>query len=320
MYPSNVILSLKRKAIVSAGINAIHGIYPMLYAFYNSNGKLDRGAMRAQVEFNINTAKSHGIACLGLGTEVSCLDVDERIDVMQWAAKDIAGKVPLAVTIAGVDLDQVVRQMDTAKEIGADWLIVQPPLNSKPIESVLAEFFSAAMAATTLPVGIQNAPEYLGTGLSPTTVASLAQRHENFTVMKGEGAVCDIRPFIEAVNGKVSIFNGRGGLELPDNLRAGCAGMVPSTDSADMQVKIYQAYRNGDTEVAYKLYTELLPLIVFIMQNLHTFLCYGKLLAAQRLGITTDVRSRWTTMRPDEFGLSSLERFSQVITSSSSDF
>ena len=42
-----------------------HGIYPILYAFWEDGGKLDRNAMRAQVEHCIATG-AHGIAVLGL--------------------------------------------------------------------------------------------------------------------------------------------------------------------------------------------------------------------------------------------------------------
>lgn len=284
----------------------------MLYAFYDRHGDLDRDAMRAQVDFCL-AAGAHGIACLGLGTEVAALSVQERTDVMAWAAQDIAGKVPLAVTIAGKSVAEQIAQSKSAETQGADWLVLQPPLGEQPDEPELADFYSQVMTQTSLPTGIQNAPEYLGVGLSPAAVANLADRHENFTVMKGEGPVSQIRKYIAATDGKVAIFNGRGGLELPDNLRAGCAGMVPSCDSVDAQVKIYELMQAGRIDEAYKLYGDILPLIVFIMQSLDTFWCYGKLLAARRIGLPGPVTSRTTTMVADEFGLASLDRFASIL-------
>jgi dihydrodipicolinate synthase/N-acetylneuraminate lyase len=294
-----------------AALPKFHGIYPMLYAFYGRGGELDRGAMCAQVNFCLD-AKVHGIACLGLGTEVSKLSEDERVSVMQWAVEDAAGRVPVMVTIAGRTIAEAKAQISAAENAGAAWLVLQPPLGAQPDEPALMEFFAALMSATSLPTGIQNAPEYLGVGLSAENVSALADRHENFTVMKGEGPVCSIRGFIEGTNSRLAIFNGRGGLELPDNLRAGCAGMVPSADSADAQVAIYNTFRAGDRDEAYALYGNLLPLIVFIMQSLDHFLCYGKYLAAQRIGLATPPSSRETPMTPDAFGLESLARFSKM--------
>jgi len=48
------------------------GIYPMLYAFFTSQGKLDREATRKQVQAYVRNG-AHGMAVLGLGTEVNKL-------------------------------------------------------------------------------------------------------------------------------------------------------------------------------------------------------------------------------------------------------
>jgi 2-keto-3-deoxy-L-arabinonate dehydratase len=291
------------------------GIYPMLYAFYDKRGGLDREAIRAQVRFCLASG-AHGIACLGLGTEVSALSTSERLDVMAWAAEDIAGEIPLAVTITGRTINEQIAQAKAAEDCGAKWLVLQPPFDSKPSEIELTDFFSHVMSQISLPVGIQNAPDYLGIGLSAAAVAELAQRHENFRVMKGEGPVCHIRKYIEATKGAVAIFNGRGGLELPDNLRAGCAGMVPASDTVDFQVRIYNDFVSGRVDEAYEAYQKLLPLIVFTMQTLDTFWCYGKLLAARRIGISEPVTSRTTQMTPDAFGLASLNRYFNAVNPS----
>ena len=42
-----------------------HGIYPILYAFFDRDGRLDRGIMRAQVEACVRHG-AHGLAVLGL--------------------------------------------------------------------------------------------------------------------------------------------------------------------------------------------------------------------------------------------------------------
>ena len=88
------------------------GIYPILYAFY------DREAMRRQVHACID-AGAHGIAVLGLITEVGRLDVAERETVIAWAAEDIADRVPLAVTIAGETPEAQSRLARTAASLGA---------------------------------------------------------------------------------------------------------------------------------------------------------------------------------------------------------
>jgi 2-keto-3-deoxy-L-arabinonate dehydratase len=281
------------------------GIYPILYAFYDDEGKLDRQAMRHQVECCI-AAGAHGIAVLGLITEVGRLTVEERINVIQWAAQDIAGRVPLAVTIAGETVQVQTALAINAQAAGADWLVLQPPQTYKPEEPDLMRFFGTIMDSTDLPVGIQNFPEVLGVGLSPKGVGELHRQHSNFTVMKGEGPVYQIRRFLDASHGEVAIFNGRGGLELPDNLRAGCAGIIPAPDCADVQIAMFDAFSNGDAARADALYTLSLPYVTFVMQSIHFALVYGKRLTARRMGLNEAALPRETGVEVDSFGMERL--------------
>ena len=73
------------------------GIYPMLYAFFNSSGQLDRDAVRRQVEACI-AAGAHGLAIGGLASECNKLAVDEKRRLYEWVLADTAGRVPVSVT------------------------------------------------------------------------------------------------------------------------------------------------------------------------------------------------------------------------------
>jgi 4-hydroxy-tetrahydrodipicolinate synthase len=164
------------------------------------------------------------------------------------------------------------------------------------------------MQASQLPVAIQNAPEYLGMRLKPSGIATLARNHENFVLLKGEGPATLIARIIEETEVRPAVFNGRGGLELPDNLRAGCAGLIPAPDCFDVQVAIYEAMRRGDEAEAERLYADILPAIVFVMQSIDHLICYGKRTVAARLGLGP-VFDRGPALAPTPFGLAALQRF-----------
>jgi 4-hydroxy-tetrahydrodipicolinate synthase len=83
----------------------------------------------------------------------------------------------------------------------------------------------------------------------------------------------------------MKVFNGRAGLELTDNFRAGVDGMIPGLETIDLQVAIERAMRAGDEPAAEALYRRLLPTVCFIMQGIAHLNLYGKLIAALRLGI-----------------------------------
>jgi dihydrodipicolinate synthase/N-acetylneuraminate lyase len=284
------------------------GIYPILYAFFDALGRLDRAAMRRQVEGCLAQG-AHGIAVLGLATEMGKLTEREKRDVIDWLAADVGGRVPIAITISGGAVAEQVALARHAQGAGASWVILQPPPVRGLPEAEYIRFFGAVMERIELPVAIQNAPDYIGIGLSPAGLATLARAHPNFTLLKGEGPATTIRRVIEETEGKLAVFNGRGGLELPDNLRAGCVGLIPAPECFDVQVRVYEAMRAGNEDEAERLYREILPLIVFLMQSVETFLCYGKRLTARRLGLGP-VHDRTPALPPTEFGLACLERLS----------
>ncbi len=294
------------------------GVYPMLYAFFDAAGRLDRGAMRAQVEYCVASG-AHGIAALGLGTEVSKLDPEERRLVMEWAAEDLAGRLPLAITVFGATTEEQIAFVRMAAERGADWVILQPPQprsRRSPItEDRLVDFFGAVADAAPVPVAIQNAPQYIGVGLSSGGLDRLSRDHPNVRLLKAEGSALDTRALIELTEGRMAVFQGRGGMEFIDVMRAGCVGMIPSVESCHVQSRMFELMQTGraeDEAEAERLYAHLAPLIVFLMQSVGQFVCYGKRLTARRIGVA-EVHDRQPAQAPTAFGLDCLSRHAAVL-------
>src|SRR5512144_743408 len=96
--PSNPALQMTTPSTFS-------GIYPMMYAFFSRSGALDRRAMRSQVEACLRGG-AHGIAVLGLATEVNKLTPAEKRELVAWVAEDVAGAVPVAVTVSETTAEQ----------------------------------------------------------------------------------------------------------------------------------------------------------------------------------------------------------------------
>lgn len=295
------------------------GIWPILFACFDARGELDRGAFERQLDAALAWG-APGIAALGLATEVGKLTDDERRRIIGWVARRtrVAGRpVPFAITIHGETVAVQRELAQFAAGEGASLLILQPPplaATGPQPEAFYLDFFSAVMRDLAVPAGVQNAPEYLGVGLSPAGIVQLARGAAQFRVLKGEASSIRIRETIEALAAcpepqRPAVLNGRGGLELIENLEAGCAGLIVAPDTADHQHAVYQAWQRGDTELAMRRYAGVLPAIVFAMQSLDTLICYGKRIAALRLGMDlAQVHDRQPAMRPSAFGLAMARR------------
>jgi dihydrodipicolinate synthase/N-acetylneuraminate lyase len=238
---------------------------------------------------------------LGLATEVGKLTESERRQVIDWAAEDIGGRVPLAVTIFGNSIPEQTALLRHAEIRGASWVILQPPMLGSYGAAEVRAFFAAVAAETKLPVAIQNAPQLMGRGFTAAEIVELVTQHPNITHLKCEMPVLDMQAIAEATGGRLVLLNGQGGMELTDNLRAGCDGFVLAPDIADWAVRIHAAWQAGDEERAERLYAEALPAIVFAMRSLEHLIAYGKRLFAARAGLA--VFDRAPALRPRPFGL-----------------
>ncbi len=291
-----------------------HGVYPILYSFYDDQGQLDRAAMRRQVNSAI-AAGAHGIAVMGLATEVGKLDVNERRKVIDWVGEDVAGRVPLAVTVGEGSVAGQVAFVKAAQDAGANWCILQPPAITGVPESEYVRFLGGVADKVDIPLAVQNAPGLMATSLSNDALRTLNKAHPNVCLLKGEGPATYLKQLMDDTDGVFDIFGGMAGIQFPDSLRAGCVGMIPAVDLFDPQVRIYEQMRKGTPDAiakAERLHKELLPLIVFMMSSVENFIAYGKHLAALRLGLPNGV-ARQPSVPVTEFGLEIMAHWAQYL-------
>ncbi len=258
-----------------------------------------RRQIRAMVRHRV-----HGIGILGLASEVNKLSLEERIRLMEWVIEDTAGAVPVAVTIAETSITAQIAFARQAAAAGASWLVLQPPPVKGVPERELIRFFGAVAEKSTLPIGIQNAPEYLGIGLSPEGLKTLHRVHPNFAVLKLEATALAVADLVDSLEGSVDIFNGRDGIELVESLQAGAVGIIPGGEAFDVLARVYDCLTSGDGDEkeGQRLYAELLPLLTFLMASMDTFLVYGKQVLGERLGLD-EREPRTPYSQPTPFGL-----------------
>lgn len=281
------------------------GVHAVLYAMFQPDETLDHEAMSRQVEHCV-AAGCHGITVLGLATEVLKLTHEERKALVTTVSRANAGRLPLSVTIAGNSVAEQVDLAGFSARTGADWLILQPPMVGNYGADVYLAFFERVARTVDLPVAIQNAPQYLGRALSGDDIAVLRNQCPNLAAVKSEDAAINVDRIIEAGGKDLAILGGRGGLEMIDNLRLGCRGFVLAPDIAPTAARIFDLWRDGDTETAERLYADALPAVNFVMQSLEHLITYGKRIFATHAQLT--VHDRMPCLAPTPFGLATADR------------
>ena len=275
------------------------GIHAVLFALFDAAERLDRGAMAAQMDY-IRAAGADGAVILGLATEVAKLSEAEKRTLSDWAAED-RGDLPLGVTITGNSVAEQTALAAHAVAAGADWLILQPPLAGSYGAAEYLDFFARVGEGLPVPFAVQNAPQYLGRALSGADLAQLATRCEGFTHGKAETTAADLAGLVALCGDRLTVLNGRGGLEMTDCLRAGCAGFIVAPDSLPGSLACMARWRAGDVAGAEAAYARFLPAATFAMQSLEHLACYGKRIFGLRAGLA--VHDRAPALRPTEAGL-----------------
>ncbi|MFZ5674858.1 MAG: dihydrodipicolinate synthase family protein [Pseudomonadota bacterium] len=284
------------------------GIHAVLYALFDQSEAIDHGAMAAEVDYCVAQG-CHGITVLGLATEVLKLTFEERAGLIATVGRANAGRLPFSVTIAGNSVAEQIALSRHAANAGADWLILQPPMVGSYGADIYLDFFTRVARATTLPVAVQNAPQYLGRALSGEDLVRLSTQCPNLAAVKSEDAALGIRRIIDIAGGKLAVLGGRGGLEMTDCLRAGCSGFVLAPDIAPVAARIYDHWKAGRTAEADALYAATLPAATFVMQSLEHLVTYGKRIFAIQAGMA--VHDRQPCQPPTEFGLVTAERWAR---------
>jgi 4-hydroxy-tetrahydrodipicolinate synthase len=289
----------------------IKGIIPMTYCFFNKNNTIDLHAMHDQISL-IKKIRSNGIACLGLATEVNKLDFVEKKKIIELVAKISNGSLPLVVTIAGKNITEYKKLIELAHFYDASWIVFQPMLKKKITDKDCFEFFNKIIRLVnkkTL-VGVQNAKEYIGVGLESPKIIKLYNNFANFRAIKGEASAIQIQREINQYPKNLKVFNGRGGLEIVDNFLAGCSGIIPSLEGADVFLKIYKLIQQKKIIEARKIYKTILPSIVFSMQSIDSLVCYGKRICAYRMGMKK-IYDRKPGLIPTKFGIKLAKEFAE---------
>ena len=259
------------------------GVYPMLLAYYRADGELDLPAIAAQADVLVRHG-AHGCAVMDPGTEVNKLSGAERRQIIDGVAERLNGRLPFSVTVGENSVAGQIEFARAAQAVGADWLVLQPPSVADLPECDVLRFFGQVANAVDLPFGIQNAPQYLGIGLSNAGLRELRAQHENFRIVKIEDGPLALPPLLEETKGELDVFVGRAGLEAIEVLRAGAVGLIPGFESLDRMTEMFNCLADGRDEDAKAAYRGVEPALVFMLKSINHFVTYSREVAGRRLG------------------------------------
>lgn len=250
-------------------ITTLEGIiaYPVT-PFLSDGSGIDDEAFRRVTE-NLLRSTPAAIAFLGSAGESAYLTPEEWRHAARLGVETVARRVPVILGIGELTTAAAVAKARTAKEIGADILMVIPVSYWKLTEDEIYGHFAAIAAATDLPIMAYNNPATSGVDMQPALLVRLVRKLETVRYVKESSGDLNRMHAIRTLSkGEIPFYNGANHLAL-EALAAGASGWCTAAPNLldDLPHALYDHMRKGRLGAARELFYRLLPVLRFIVMG-----------------------------------------------------
>jgi 4-hydroxy-tetrahydrodipicolinate synthase len=243
----------------------LEGIYPIVPTPFTESGAVDLESVERLAHFMVERGV-HGLAVLGALGEGHKLSEAERRSVVEAFRRRLPSEKGLVVGVRAPATDLAVAQARSARDLGADALLVGPPPVQK--DDVLFTFYRRVHDAVDLPIIIHDYPAETGVLISVDLMARLHGECQRIQYVKLEDPPTG--PKMEAVWKKagkgLKIFGALGGLYALEELERGAVGIMTGFAYPELLVELHRRVREGRMGEAAELFYDMAALIRFEFQ------------------------------------------------------
>lgn len=261
------------------------GIYPAVLTPFKEDESINFEMFARNLDAQLQ-AGVDGIVLAGSLGEASTLDNEEKIQLLQFAKKQVNGKVPVILNIAEQSTRIAVLAAQDAEKKGADGLMLLPPMRYKADERETIQFLRTIAQSTDLPVMIYNNPVDYKILVTLDMFDELADLKNIQAVKESTRDISNITRMINRFGKRFKILCGVDTLSF-ESLCAGADGLVAGLSDAFPRetVAIYRLIKARRYQEALEIYRWFLPMLEL---DIHPKLVQYIKLAAQETGLSTE--------------------------------
>lgn len=260
------------------------GVYPAVLTPFKENGEIDFDMFAKNTEAQIK-AGVHGIIIAGSLGDAAVLDTDEKFELLTYAIRVIAGRVPIILNIAENTTKSAVSFAIKAKELGANGLMLLPPMRYRADDREVVAYFKEVANATDLPILIYNNPVDYAVFVSTAMFDELKDCSTIAAVKESTRDLTNITRMKNKFGDRFMILGGVDTISL-ESIVVGADGWVFGLVDAfpNETVAMYNYAVNGEYDKALEIYRWFMPLLEL---DIHPKLIQYIKLAATAEGIST---------------------------------
>ncbi|EQB90909.1 dihydrodipicolinate synthase family protein [Elizabethkingia anophelis] len=258
------------------------GIYPAVLTPFTKDGEIDFDMFAKNTEAQIK-AGVHGIILAGTLGEASALETEEKFELLKFAKAITDGRIPVILNLSENTTRSAVNYAKKAKELGADGLMLLPPMRYKADNREVVEYFKAVASATDLPILIYNNPVDYGIHVTLDMFDELINYPTIQAVKESTRDLANVTRMINSFGKRIKILGGVDTICL-ETLMLGADGLVAGLVDAfpNETMAMYNYVKAGEYDKAVAVYRWFMPLLEL---DIHPKLIQYIKLAASAEGI-----------------------------------
>jgi len=175
-------------------------------------GEIDFQTLDELIDFQLERGID-GIVPVGTTGECPTLSPEEHKQVIERVVQAVGGQVPVIAGAGSNSTAEAIEYTEFSKKVGADATLQVGPYYNKPTQEGFYQHFKAIAEEVDLPVVLYNIPGRCGAGMTPETVARLAEL-ENIVAIKEATGSLDQASEI-AARCDITLISGDDSLTLP---------------------------------------------------------------------------------------------------------
>ena len=223
------------------------------------DGSIHYAKLEQLVDWHVEQGTDALIVC-GTTGEAPTLKMEEHLEAIRVAVCRAAGRIPVIAGTGSNDTDHCIASCRSAKEIGADGLLLVTPYYNKTSQRGLVAHYEAVAAATDLPLILYNVPSRTGLNIAPDTAAKLYREVDTVVGLKQASPDLAATGYLASVS-EIPIYSGNDDLTVPI-LSLGGAGVITVLGNVVPAVThdICEMWFQGQTDLSRDLFLHWMDL------------------------------------------------------------
>lgn len=277
------------------------GVCPVINIPFFSNGDIDYEGMKNIINYTIKKG-CKSICVFAFNSEPHKMTTDEKKRVIKYFLNTVGERAESLVGLIDNSIQGVIELGLTAKENGADGVILYPPALSTPTGNELLNYFKTISDAIDIDVMIQDNPRSTGVTMSLEFLVEAFNSIKQFNYLKVECPipVRKMKKLIELTNGNLKCYSGNGGIFAVDAFLNGAWGIMPGVTLADKFVDLYNYLSESKIDEGRRLFEKILPVTWYEDQSLEFYISCEKYILEQQGIITTGMTRKPNCVLSDD--------------------